>query len=57
MFIVFEDVLKGKYKRTVVVKDGQQKSGKSHLEKIEGPVEAHGIFVHLYELETFMLTL
>ncbi|XP_045166777.2 ATP-binding cassette sub-family D member 1-like [Mercenaria mercenaria] len=41
MFTVFEDVKQGKYKRTLVVKDGQKKTGVL-LEKIEGPVKAHG---------------
>jgi ATP-binding cassette subfamily D (ALD) protein 2 len=45
MFTVFDDVLQGKYRRTVVVKDNQPKLEKSNLEKIEGPVEAHGNLV------------
>lgn len=45
MFVVFDDVQRGKYERNLVVKDGHQETGKLALEKREGPLVARGVVV------------
>ena len=53
MFEVFEDVKVGKFERNIVVTGGSV--GKSHLEKLLGPLEAagRGFVINLVNLYLF----